>query len=42
MEQVASEVIKGMWGNGSDRYYRLKKAGYDPDAVQRLVNKMLS
>ena len=36
---LASEVIAGKWGNGQDRYNRLKVAGYDPDAVQNEVNK---
>lgn len=37
--QIATEVIKGLWGNGRDRVVRLTKAGYDADAVQREVNK---
>ena len=42
VEEVAREVIKGKWGNGSDRIARLKKAGYDPVAVQNRVNALLS
>lgn len=38
---IAKEVIAGKWGNGSDREARLKKAGYNPDAVQAEVNKQL-
>ena len=38
---IAQEVIKGKWGNGQDRINRLKAAGYDPSAIQALVNKKL-
>lgn len=40
--QIAKEVIAGKWGNGSDRVKKLKKAGYDPAAVQKEVNRLLS
>lgn len=40
-ETIAQEVIKGKWGNGQDRINRLRKAGYDPNAIQALVNKKL-
>lgn len=40
-EQVADEVIKGLWGNGEDRKQRLSKAGYDYAAVQGIVNRKL-
>jgi nucleoid-associated protein YgaU len=40
-EQVADEVINGAWGNGDERRNRLAKAGYDPDAIQRIVNAKL-
>ena len=40
--EVAREVIAGKWGNGSDRIARLKRAGYDPVAVQNRVNELLS
>lgn len=40
-EQIAKEVIAGKWGSGEDRKERLKAAGYDPAAVQALVNQML-
>lgn len=38
---VASEIIagRGGWGNDPQRSQRLKRAGYDPEAVQREVNK---
>ncbi len=40
-DQVAREVIQGVWGNGHDRINRLRKAGYDPLAVQRVVNSLV-
>lgn len=41
-EQIADEVIAGKWGNGADRVNRLKKAGYNPTAIQNIVNQKLS
>lgn len=41
VEEVAREVIQGKWGNGETRRKKLKAAGYDPDEVQRNVNKLL-
>lgn len=41
ISQLADEVIAGKWGNGQDRINRLKKAGYDPAAVQNKVNQKL-
>lgn len=38
---VILAVIRGDYGNGTDRIYRLKAAGYDPDEVQRGVNNYL-
>ena len=38
---MAREVIRGDWGNGSDRRVRLERAGYDYDAVQNRVNEIL-
>lgn len=40
-EQIAKEVIKGIWGNGTTRKKRLTEAGYNYTAIQKLVNKML-
>ena len=37
-QQVALEVLRGMWGNGQDRLNRLRAAGYNPDEIQKLVN----
>lgn len=38
---IAREVIRGDWGNGTERDNRLKAAGYDYDAVQKRVNELL-
>lgn len=40
--QIAKEVLAGKWGTGSDRKKRLKNAGYDYNAIQKIVNKALS
>lgn len=39
-EEVAKEIIKGLWGNGADRKANLTAAGYDYNLIQRLVNSM--
>lgn len=36
--EIAQEVIDGKWGNGSDRKKKLKAAGYDYEAIQKIVN----
>jgi lysozyme len=41
VDEIASEVIAGKWGNGSDRKNRLTAAGYDYSAVQAKVNEKL-
>ena len=41
-EEVANEVIKGIWGNGTDRKNKLTNAGYDYKAIQNIVNQKLS
>ena len=41
VEAVAKEVIQGKWGNGAERVQKLKAAGYDAEAVQNMVNKLL-
>ena len=40
--QLAREVLKGKWGNGSERKRRLTEAGYDYTAVQKEVNRLCS
>lgn len=42
IEDVAKEVINGVWGNGTARYNALKSRGYNPDAVQAKVNEILN
>lgn len=42
VDEVAREVIRGEWGNGSDRRQRLEAAGYNFDAVQDRVNAILT
>lgn len=37
-EEIADEVLAGKWGNGEDRKARLKKAGYNPTEIQKIVN----
>ena len=41
VDELAHEVICGLWGNGADRRNRLTAAGYDYDAVQKRVNELL-
>lgn len=41
LDEIAKEVIKGKWGNGTDRKNRLTKAGYNYSAVQKRVNELL-
>ena len=40
LNQVAKEVLQGLWGNGSDRKSRLESAGYNYQAVQNEVNRL--
>lgn len=41
VDEVAKEVVKGLWGNGEDRKRRLKEAGYDYHSVQNRVNEIM-
>lgn len=41
VDELASEVIDGKWGNGDERKKRLTAAGYDYYAVQSRVNEIL-
>lgn len=41
-EELADEVIKGLWGNNPSRKQRLIEAGYDYDAIQKIVNNKLA
>ena len=40
VSQIAKEVLRGDWGNGSDRKRRLEQAGYNYQAVQAEVNRL--
>lgn len=40
-EEIANEVINGLWGNGEDRLNRLTQAGYDYNTIQAIVNSKL-
>lgn len=41
IEDLAREVIKGLWGNGSARRINLEKAGHSYAEVQKEVNRLL-
>lgn len=41
-EEIAKEVIAGRWGNGDSRKQALTAAGYDYEAIQKIVNEKLS
>lgn len=41
IDELAREVINGLWGNGQERYDKLTAAGYDYSAVQNRVNEIL-
>lgn len=40
IDELAREVLNGLWGNGEDRQIRLSKAGYNYYAVQDKVNEL--
>lgn len=40
-EEVAKEVVAGKWGNGKERKQRLTEAGYDYNAIQKIVNQLV-
>ena len=40
-EEIANEVLKGMWGNYPERKQRLEAEGYNYYAIQDIVNKRL-
>lgn len=41
INEVAKEVIRGLWGSGSDRKKKLTDAGYDYAKIQAEVNRLL-
>lgn len=42
VEEIAKEVINGLWGNGEERKQKLTAAGYNYSTVQAKVNEMLA
>lgn len=40
-EEIAKEVLAGKWGNGAERKRKLTQAGYDYNAIQKIVNKKI-
>ena len=40
--RAAYACIQGYYGNGQDRIIALRRAGYDPDTVQYLVNALIN
>lgn len=41
-DEVAQEVLQGLWGNGQERYDNLTNAGYNAQSVQDKVNSILN
>lgn len=41
VDELAKEVLSGLWGNGDDRKNNLTNAGYDYNAVQNKVNELV-
>lgn len=42
IDEIAKEVIKGIWGNGNNRKEKITSAGYDYQTVQDRVNEILN
>lgn len=42
IDELAHEVIEGLWCSGDSRVKALKEAGHDYDAVQKRVNEILN
>lgn len=42
IEELAYEVIKGIWGNNPERKQKLIESGYDYNAIQVKVNQILN
>lgn len=41
-QEIAKEVISGLWGNGEERKNRLTAAGYNYLSIQSIVNALMS
>lgn len=42
VDELANEVLNGVWGNGADRKRNVTAAGYDYGIIQARVNEMLN
>ena len=42
VEEIAKEVINGLWGNGSERVEKLTAAGYNATEIQNKVNELIT
>lgn len=42
LQDVAKEVVAGLWGNGEERRRKLMAAGYDYETVQKAVNEYIA
>lgn len=42
VDEIAQEVLQGIWGNGQERYDNLTNAGYNAQEVQDKVNSILN
>ena len=42
VSEIAKEVVSGKWGNGEERKKKLTQAGYNYNAVQAEVSKLVS
>ena len=42
VDEVAQEVLQGVWGNGQERFDNLTNAGYNAQSVQDKVNSILN
>ena len=40
-QDIAQEILCGLWGNGAERRERLTKAGYNYDNIQSIVNAIV-
>ena len=42
VEDIAKEVINGVWGNGAERIEKLTAAGYNANEIQKKVNELIT
>lgn len=42
VDELAREVLEGMWGSGQERRLALVRAGYDHNEVQARVNQLVA